>query len=334
MKFSSATILAILASSACVSAAPAIVAEQTMVKREDVNEVLNLIAEIKKINAKRDYAEGEDLLDLERRADSAIGELISALANSGIISLVWNKLTTDSGISSAISAIIKSAIQTAVVQGPALIQAVWNSGLLGDVFNLLLNDTDLRQALLDVAKSIFSTAANLVASWVSGGSSSSSGTTTAAAAAPAASGASKREIMELDAEYLSERDLSSIISWIVQEIKDSGIVQSLVNQVINNPEQVISFLTSAFQTGLVVAEDIYSWAKQAGLWDSALSYIEANAGSWAGAIASFLGNALANGSVSASEIDNAGTLSNTATTVAPITTAAPLAAASPATTTA
>lgn len=54
MKFSSATVLAILASSACVSAAPTFtVTEQTMVKREDINEVLNLIEEIKALNVKR-----------------------------------------------------------------------------------------------------------------------------------------------------------------------------------------------------------------------------------------------------------------------------------------
>ena len=43
MKFSQTTLLAVLASSAFVSAAPAIVSEQTMVKREDVAAVLELI---------------------------------------------------------------------------------------------------------------------------------------------------------------------------------------------------------------------------------------------------------------------------------------------------
>ena len=66
------------------------------------------------------------------------------------------------------------------------------------------------------------------------------------------------------AEYLSERDLASILSWIVQTIKDTGIVQSLVNQVINNPDTVISFLTSALKNGLVIVEDLYDWAKQSG----------------------------------------------------------------------
>ncbi|RCK64128.1 Opaque-phase-specific protein OP4 [Candida viswanathii] len=322
MKFSSATVLAILASSACVSAAPTFsVPEQTLVKRTDINEVLNLIEEIKALNFKRDYVEGKDLLELERRADNAFSELISALANSGIIGLIWDKLTTDPSISEALKNIVKAALQTAVVQGSALIQAVWNSGLLGDIFDKLINDTDLRQAFLDVVKSIFGTAANLISSWISGGSSSSS--TAAAsgaakrqilAAAPTA-GASKREVMDA-AEYLSERDLYDIISWIVTEIKDSGIVQSLVQKVISDPQAVVSFLTSAFKTGLVVAEEVYSWAKESGLWDSALNYIKENAGTWAGTIASFIGQLLSNGSLSASDIDNAGSSSATTTAAA------------------
>ena len=85
---------------------------------------------------------------------------------------------------------------------------------------------------MDVGKALFNSAANLISIWL-GGSSSSSSAAPAAAAAPATNGASKREIMEA-AEYLSERDLASILSWIVQTIKDTGIVQSLVNQVINN----------------------------------------------------------------------------------------------------
>ena len=326
MKFSQATILAIFASSALVSAAPAnIVSEQTMVKREDVNAIVELINEIKHINQKRDLAEGEDLLELQRRADSVIGELVSALYNSGVIGLVWDKLTTDPSISSSLSNIIKSAVQGAIVQGGALIQAVWNSGLLGDVFNKLINDTDLRQALLDVGKALFNSAANLISIWL-GGSSSSSSAAPAAAAAPATNGASKREIMEA-AEYLSERDLASILSWIVQTIKDTGIVQSLVNQVINNPDTVISFLTSALKNGLVIVEDLYDWAKQSGLWDQALVYIQNNAGSWIKALAGLFGTALSNGTITASDINNAGSSSKpTGTTTASTATAAPKAA--------
>ncbi|CAI5757100.1 unnamed protein product [Candida verbasci] len=313
MKFSQATLFAILASSTFVSAAPAIVVEQSMVKREDINDVLEILKELKSLNAKRELVEGDELLELTTRADSVLGELITALTNSGIIGDIWNTLTTDPAISTSLQNIIQAAIQTAVVQGPALIQAVWNSGLLGNILDKFLNDTDLRNALFDVAKSIFGSAVNLITSWIGGGSSSA----TAATAAPAATAAKRADLLDQSGEYLSERDLASIIQWIVQEISDSGIVQSLVSRVLADPQAAISFLTSAFQTGLVVAEDIYSWAKSSGLWDSALAYIGQNAGTWASAIASFLGNALSSGQISASDIDNAGTLStSTASTAA------------------
>lgn len=322
MKFSQTTLLAVLASSAFVSAAPAIVAEQSMVKREDVNDVLAILKEIKEHNAKREYLEGDALIEHDKRADSALGNLISALSNSGIIGQVWNTLTTNDAIKTSLSNIIQSAIQTAVVQGPALISAIWNSGLLGDIFNTFLNDADLRNAFLGVAQSIFGTAVNLITSWLSGSSSSS---TTTAAASTSTGAAAKRELLDLNAEYIDKRDLSSIIQFIVQEISDSGIVSSLVNKALADPQASISFLTSAFKNGLVIAQDVYNWAKQSGLWDSALSYISANAGTWASAIASFLGNALTSGKVSASEIDNANS-GVSARSTTPVSTAAAAAA--------
>ncbi|KAI5967661.1 hypothetical protein CANMA_002841 [Candida margitis] len=325
MKFSQTTLLAVLASSAFVSAAPAIVSEQSMVKREDVNDVLAILKEIKEHNAKREFLEGDALIEHDKRADSALGNLITALTNSGIIGQVWNTLTTDSSIKSSLSNIIQSAIQTAVVQGPALISAIWNSGLLGDIFNTFLNDSDLRSAFLGVAQSIFGTAVNLITSWLSGSSSSS--TTTTSAASTSTGAAAKRELLDLNAEYIDKRDLSSIISFIVQEISDSGIVSSLVNKVLADPTASINFLTSAFKNGLVIAEDVYSWAKQSGLWDTALSYIENNAGTWASAIASFLGNALKSGTVSSSEIDNANTSVSARSTTTTSTSAAAVAAA-------
>ncbi|KAI5966788.1 uncharacterized protein KGF55_000197 [Candida pseudojiufengensis] len=324
MKFTQATLFAILASSTFVSAAPAIVSEQTMVKREDINDVLAILKEIKSHQAKREYLEGDELIEHDKRADSILGNLITALANSGIINDVWNTLTTNQAIASTLQNIIQAAIQTAVVQGPALIEAVWNSGLLGNIFSKFLNDPDLRNAFLDVAKSIFGTAVNLITSWLSGSSSSGSATTTAAA--PAATAKSRREIID-GSEYLDKRDLASIIQWIVQEISDSGIVQSLVNKVIADPQASINFLTSAFKTGLVVAEDVYGWAKSSGLWDSALQYIQANAGTWAGAIASFLGNALSSGQISASDINNASGSISSAITARSVTAAAAPAAA-------
>ena len=211
MKFSQTTLLAVLASSAFVSAAPAIVSEQTMVKREDVNDVLAILKEIKEHNAKREYLEGDALIEHDKRADSALGNLITALSNSGIIGQIWNTLTTNDAIKTSLSNIVKDAIQTAVVQGPALISAIWNSGLLGNIFNTFLNDADLRNAFLGVAQSIFGTAVNLITSWLSG-SSSSSGTTTAAASASTGA-AAKRELLDLNAEYIDKRDLSSIIQF-------------------------------------------------------------------------------------------------------------------------
>ncbi|CAH2351210.1 putative opaque-phase-specific protein OP4 [[Candida] railenensis] len=327
MKFSQATLLAILATSAFVSAAPTetVNFESTdiIVTRQDANEILDIIAEIKSIHAKRDFAEGEEYHELSRRADSLIGNLITAFANSGILGTIWNTLTTDETLKSEISGLIKSAVQAAIVQGPALIKAVWNSGLIGNIFNEFLNDTDLQSALLAVGKSLFSSAANLLLNY--GGSS----TTTAAAAAKRdalpTQAVVKRESYEADVmlserDILDKRDLSSLITTIVTEISNSGIITTLINKVLANPEQSISLLTSALKQGLVLAEDLYSWAKSSGVLDSALTYIQNNGGAIVSALGKFLAAALGSGTITADQINSAGGTTTATTAAAAATT--------------
>lgn len=322
MKFSNTALLALIATASVVSAAPTEIPNfesSALVTRQDANEVLDILSELKNLNAKRTILEGDELVQLQARADSLIGQLITALSNSGILGDIWNTLTTDEGVKTQVSALIQSAIQTAIVQGPALIKAIWNSGLISNIFNSLLNDKDLQSALFAIAKSLFSSAANLLLNFGSG--SSAPAATTAAAAPAAAAPAYKRDDMEL----LDKKDLSSLISTIVTEILNSGILTSLVNTVLADPQKSISLLTSALLQGLVLFEDVYGWAKSSGVLDQALSYLSTNGGSIVSALGKFLANALSSGTITASQINNAGSTTTTATAAAP-------AAAAPATT--
>lgn len=338
MKFSNTALLALIATASVVSAAPTEIPNfesSALVTRQDANEVLDILSELKNLNAKRTILEGDELVQLQARADSLIGQLITALSNSGILGDIWNTLTTDEGVKTQVSALIQSAIQTAIVQGPALIKAIWNSGLISNIFNSLLNDKDLQSALFAIAKSLFSSAANLLLNFGSGSSAPAATTAAAApaaaapaatpaAAAPAAAAAApayKRDDMEL----LDKKDLSSLISTIVTEILNSGILTSLVNTVLADPQKSISLLTSALLQGLVLFEDVYGWAKSSGVLDQALSYLSTNGGSIVSALGKFLANALSSGTITASQINNAGSTTTTATAAAP-------AAAAPATT--
>ena len=62
------------------------------------------------------------------------------------------------------------------------------------------------------------------------------------------------------------------------------------------------------------------------LWDQALVYIQNNAGSWIKALAGLFGNALSNGTITASDINNAGSSSKPTGTTTATATAAPKAA--------
>ena len=316
MKFSQSTLFAILATSALVSAAPvgtSTGSELTFVKRSDTTEILEILSELKHLTQKRELIENDDELEiLNKRADSAIGNLISAFASSGIIGDIWSTLTTDPAIKSQLGGLIKGAIQTALVQGPALIKAIWNSGLITKLFNTLLNDTDLRSAFLGVAKSLFSTALNLLGA----AKKPSTPAATPAAAAPAAAptGATKREVITGDDEFLDKRDLASIISFVVTEIKNSGIVSGLVNKVLADPQKSIAFWTSALKNGVVIFEDVYGFAKSSGLLASGLNFLKEHGGQYASAIAKFLSGQISSGNVSASEINNAPTGTSTPST--------------------
>ncbi|WEJ94253.1 hypothetical protein PSN45_001737 [Yamadazyma tenuis] len=330
MKFAQSTLLAILATSALVSAAPATVnaGESTtlMVRRGDANQILDILSELESLKSKRDVIQDEaSLMELERRADDVLSNLIEALASSGLISKVISDLTSNSELKTSIVAIVKSAIQEAVVQGPTLLKGIWNSGLIQDTFSTILDDSDLRSALLAAGKSLFGTAESLLSAYLG----KSSGTTTAAAttatttATSTATAAAKRET-EDDDDILSTRDLSSIVSSVISVVENSGLVTTLINKITADPEAFISFLSTALKEGVVLLKDVYSWAKDNGLLADALSWLEGSSSGIVAELGKFLAEALDSGSVSSSEINSASTTATatTATAAAAVTTTA------------
>ncbi|KAK6463933.1 hypothetical protein DFJ63DRAFT_333529 [Scheffersomyces coipomensis] len=329
MKLSHSALLAILVSSAFVSAAPAVIVNNnnnSLIKRTDINEVLEIIEELKTLNQKRDLIEGSELEAYLSKRDSAVGDLLTALLNSGIISDIWTAFTTNSTITAELKTIISSAIKGALVEGPALISAIWNSGLIKQLFDTLINDSDLKTAFLAVAKSIFTTGLNLVKAWLGLGSSSTATT----AAASTASAAAKREVLLGDSEFIDKRDVLSVVETVVEDIYNSGLVQDLFQKVVANPTAVEGFLSSALKYGVVAVEDVYGWAKSSGVLAEGLTWIENNGGKYAADIASFLGDQIAAGNVTTSDIDNASTSSSTSKATTITSTAAAAAALLPA----
>lgn len=340
MKLSHTTLLAILATTSLAASIPQpVVSDTTLVKRSDANEILNILDELNAIKVKRDLVETEEEhLELLKRQDSVIGDLLSGLASSGIIQDVWNTLTTDQELRSEIGDLTKAAIQGLIVRGPALIKALFNSGLIGKIFKDVINDKTLLNGLLGAAKALFTTGLNLLTNRKSGGSTTAAAaTTTTAAAAPAAgtttaaaaaantaaaaagglnptntdsaayASIAAQYKREEGVEYLEKKDLLSLISTVVTEIKNSGIFSSLINKVLADPQASISFLTTVLQKGVVLGEDVYNWAKNNGLLEKGLQWLQTNGGTYAGAVANLVGDLIDSGKVLASDVDNATT---------------------------
>ncbi|KAM9907834.1 hypothetical protein OXX69_006272 [Metschnikowia pulcherrima] len=325
MKLSTPTLLAILVSTAIVSAAPtAITSEQasgaSLVKKADISNALSIIEELGRLNQKRDLIDGvESEFDLAKR-DNLLSELLTGLSQSGIIGDVWNIITTNDALKTEITSLVKSAIKGAITAAPSLITAIFNSGLLQTVFKDIWNSSSLRSALLSAAKAIFSSGLNLLKAFLAQKTGSTTATTaTTAAAAPAATttttaAAAKREVGLPDSdEFYEKRDLISVAETVVQAIYNSGIVQNLVKKALADPTASISFLEAVFKNGLVVGKQVYSWAESSGLLSKGIAWISANGATYAGEIAKFIGSLIVSGQASTSDVDNATTAAVTTT---------------------
>lgn len=331
MKLQNTALLAILASASMASAAPTTANNgetgTRIVKRQDVNEVMEILDELKSLKVKRDEVlDDAALMELDKRADNVIGNLITALSNSGLIGEVIHDLTSNPQLKDSILAIVKSALQAAVVQGPTLIKAIWNSGLIQDVFNKILNDGDLRSALLAAGKSLFLTALNLLSSFFGNKSDSTSSkreldlTKAIASMEKRSALAAPMEVTEKrsanvdEADLISERDLIDIVGNIVSSIYDSGIVQNLISKIMEDPQASIDFLTSALKQGAVIVEDIYGWAKDSGILASGIGWLENSDNGIVSALGEFLAGAIGSGNVTAEEFDNSSSSTSTPST--------------------
>lgn len=332
MKFSTPTLLAILATSAVVGAAPSPITQTSseftgLVKKSDISDALSIIEELGRLNQKRELVEDEnELMELSKRADSLLSQLLTALTNSGIIGDVWDFLTTDSSLRTTLINLTKKGLEAAVTYGPSVIKAIYNSGYIQKFFSLLYNDLSLRLTLFSVAKTIFSSGLNLLKAFLS-----DSGSSTTTAADSTATAAAKRDVLEVredldfDPElYYDKRDLLDVAESVYTAIKNTGLVQSLVSKALADPLATISYLTSALKTGLVVAEDVYSWAKSSGVLDSAISWIKSDGLTYGKELAKFIGNLIVDGEASVSDVDNATTTAATTTTTATTATATTL----------
>lgn len=332
MKYTTPTLLAILASASFVSAAPSEIDFSStttgLVKKDDVSDALSLIEEIGRLNQKRSLVEDEgELSEISKRADNLLSELLSALSNSGIIGDVWNIITKDQGLKSELGSLIKSAVKGAIAQGPALIKAVWQSGLLQTIFKDIWNDQGLRSSLFNVAKAIFSSGLNLLKTFLANKEKGSGGNNNQQ---------QKRDLDEVNFNpdvYYDKRDLADVAETVVNAIKNSGIVQNLVKKALADPQKSVNFLKSALHNGVVAVKDVYNWSKNNGVLDDALNFIKEHGPTFAKDVAGFIGGKISSGEASVSDVDNASGNIGTKTATATATTTAAAAAGSPAATT-
>lgn len=305
MKFSQTTILALLATSAFVSAAPSpVVSSDVLVTREQNDEIMSILEEIRSLKTKRELTDDEHLAELAKREESLLVQLVSALSSSGLLTDVWKVLANDEDLRTDIVNISKGILKVVIADAPNLLKDLWNSGLFEVLYKDVVNDEELRSVLFKVAKKLFVDAGTLLTLFKDGSNSDSSATKSSDASATAVyvtfsgaptttSASSTTSISLLDKRenlsHLQERDVSSLVTTIYSAIKDSGIIQSLLNRVLANPQQAINFLVTILKESLSIGKELFAWAKLNGLLDKALDYLGSNGGTYGAIIARLLG---------------------------------------------
>lgn len=314
MKFSRNTVAAIAACSTLASAAPVGQSQndQSLSKvAPETSEVMILLGELNQIHQKRSLVSGDELVEINKRADNVLSQLLIALNNSGVIGDVWNTITTDAALRSLLGSIIASSIQTMIVQGPALIKAIWDSGLLSKLFTTFLNDGELRMAFLNAARALFSTALDLLTGSVSSPPPTSSG---GAAAAPVSAApveptgtappkndkACKRE----DSVF-SKRESQEVAQFVVDRVKETGLIHDMIHKALADPHQSVALLASCLKNGVLLLEEVYHFAKECGLLDSVLRHLSDHGEAFAVPLADFMKALIMSGLVTSHEIQSA-----------------------------
>lgn len=160
-----------------------------LIARSDADNIISQINALQSaVNKKREIADDDaaQLVDLNKRADDALSNLIVAFANSGMIGAITSTLSSDPDLKNALVNLVESAVSGLISQAPTLISAVWNSGLLGKLLDILLNDSELDSALFQVGGDVLSAVISLVEQYFFGSGSNSSSTPTTSATATAA----------------------------------------------------------------------------------------------------------------------------------------------------
>lgn len=251
--------------------------------------------------------------------------LIKAVIDSGLIGDLFHDISNDSELQDVFAKIAKELFNDAVelVEGQFNISSSGSSSS-GSSSPLSIRPTGSGSSHNSITKislgggSSPTASSNTDLSLPSGGS--GSGVTYSSIDL---SGLDKRENYEM----LEKDDLANVVISIVQEIANSGIVQSLVQKVVSNPQQVVNFLSAALREGTVILLDLYNWAKQSGILQEGLNWLAKNAGGIVGTLAGFVAKLFGDGSSAAS-----GSAAPTAAAQATATTAQTLATTATATT--
>lgn len=98
----------------------------------------------------------------------------------------------------------------------------------------------------------------------------------------------KRTVRSVQNEYLTEREVQDVSSALVSQLKNSDLVESFLSKLTANSGQASDFLSQVLKQGAVSLDEVYGWAKDAGIVDSMLTTLENSGNEYATTFANWL----------------------------------------------
>ena len=312
MKLSQTTAAAILATMTCANAQviPKTSYDSIVARNDASAKLLEIVADFKSLlEDKRELAFGsEELNELLKRATpedflaqaqlmdkrdlmSTVISIIESIWNSGIIQQIWNSGVIQSIVQKIIDnpqAVI-NFLKSAFNYGVEIFDWLKSSGILADVFSFLSEHTSgAIQSIVNFLASILGVS------------------TSPATPAPTASKLKARFVEEFgeenfeaikraipedfiaQAQLMGKRDLVSSLISIFQSIWNSGVIQSIVQKIIDNPQAVINFLKTALNYGV----KIFDWLKSSGILADVLNFLSQHTSGFIQEIVNFIASFL------------------------------------------
>ena len=238
MKITSASAIAILATSAAVTAAPAKTESNTGLQARDMQEISQFLSELDSLVAKRELTDEE----ITKRESQLVTQVFSFIKDTNAAPLVLHFFATNPKIQPTVISTIILVLKSGLLNLTALFDALDESNLLANTIQDLISDCSLYVEIFNIAKKEIGNLASQITSKLLGGRSKRDLVPYPQAVDSTSSALERRDLSDIE-----KRDLNDLVVSTLESLSSSGLITSVIKSVITDPSYI------PFATNLIKA---------------------------------------------------------------------------------